>query len=253
MTSTPPTRRSTPPRFDAAPIDAAPVDAAPIDAAPVDAMPIDAMPIDAMPDAPTCPTSPCDLVEQCGCQAMQACDLNFSTLDGQTACRPAGGGDANDTCASTNACAAGYVCVGGTDSSCKEYCADDADCPSPRAKCAIQLIDGNDDPIPGATVCSSNCNPTQVPSPDCPTNWTCDLFSANNEDIVDCRPNGTATQDQSCATADCAAGHTCVNFGAAGLFCQKICAIQGDCPTGSTCTQFSTPFNVGGQNYGVCI
>lgn len=251
--------------IDAAPaIDATPIDADPgaIDAMPIDAMPADAMPIDAMPiDGSTCPTAPCDLVEQCGCAMNQACDVDFSDLDG-TACRGvATAGDENDTCTAINQCAAGNVCVGdGTNNSCEHYCADNSDCAGPRGQCVIQLNDGTD-PIPGAVTCSSNCNPATATNPLCPTGWTCDVFTATfggtDHDIADCRVAGTRQIDQTCsATMACAAGLSCVNTGVQSV-CLKICTRPSgtECSVdpGSTCTGFNPALVVGGTEYGVCF
>lgn len=252
---------ATPGDLDAAPaIDADP--GAP-DATPTpDAMPgdIDAMPPDAAIDGSTCPTAPCDLVEQCGCATNQACDIDFVDLEG-TACRGiATAGDENDTCAATNQCAAGYVCLGdATNRSCERYCADNSDCTGPRGQCVIQINDGTD-PIPGAVTCSSNCNPATTTNPLCPTGWTCDLFTATfggtDHEIVDCRAAGPATQGQSCATNECAAGLSCVNTGAE-LLCLKVCTR----PAGTECASIpgascyglgADGFVVGGTEYGVC-
>jgi hypothetical protein len=239
----------------APPIDAPAIDASAIDgSSPIDAMPIDAMPI----DASTCPTVPCDLVEQCGCAANQACDLDFSDLDG-TACRGiATPGDVNDTCTAINQCDAGFVCVGdGTDNSCKRYCADDADCGSPRGQCVIQLVDETSTPIPGAITCSSNCDPVAATQPLCPTGWSCDLFTAGTAEIVDCRVAGAAGQGAACsATVACAASFTCVNDGVSdvcGRLCRRPAGTECSASPGTTCFGFTDPFVVGGQEYGVCL
>ncbi len=244
-------------------IDGATIDGMPIDGSMIDGMPIDAMPIDAMPiDGSTCPTTPCDLHAQCGCGAGQACDIDFSDLDG-TACRGvATAGDENDTCTAINQCAVGHVCLGdGTNSSCAEYCDADADCNAPRGQCVIQLNNASSQPIPGAVVCSSNCNPATTANPLCPTGWTCDLFSATfggtDHDIVDCRVTGARQLDQTCsATMACAAGLTCTNTGTSSI-CLKVCTRPAgtECATvsGSTCTSFNPTFVVGGSEYGVCF
>jgi hypothetical protein len=213
---------------------------------------------DAMNNA-NCPTAPCDLLEQCGCNATQACDIDFNDLAG-TACRGVSAqGDDNDTCASITACAAGYVCVGdATNDSCKQYCDMDADCGTPRGQCVIQLTNSTGTPIAGATVCSSNCDPSTVANPLCPTGWGCDIFTATfnsvDHDIADCRVVGAGAQGAACsATAACAAGFTCVNTGT--NVCARICRRPAgtECTGGTTCTSFTTPFVVGAQEYGVCI
>ncbi len=219
---------------------------------------------DADPTAPdanpssSCPTSPCDLHEQCGCNSTQACDIDFNDLMG-TACRGiATPGDDNDTCTANNQCDAGYVCLGDASGrSCKEYCDAASDCDAPRGQCVIQLNDGTND-IPGAVVCSSNCDPAVTTNASCPSTWACDLFTATFEtvdhDIADCRPVGTAVQGQTCsATVACAAGFTCVNTGS--LVCARICKRPAgtECTGGTTCQDFTPVLTVGGQDYGVCL
>ncbi len=221
---------------------------------------------DADPAAPdanqtTCSTAPCDLIDQCGCTGgMPACDIDFTDLMGN-ACRPVTvPGDTNDTCTSVAQCAGGYVCVGGGTKSCKEYCDADLDCGTPRGKCVIQLTSGAPAvPIAGAIVCSSNCDPIASSNADCPTNWSCDLFTATfntvEHDIVDCRLPGTSTQGQPCnqTTQLCGPGLSCYNNGT-GTVCGEICRqpiVAGDCAAG-TCGGFTPPFIIAGQEYGVC-
>jgi hypothetical protein len=232
---------------------------------PIDANNVNAPDADpGAPDANTtssCPTSPCDLVEQCGActPGTQACDVDFTDLMG-TACRGiTAQGDSNDTCPAITDCAAGYVCVGdGTNDSCKEYCDADADCGSPRGQCVIQLTDQSSNPIAGAVVCSSNCEPASASNPTCPTGWGCDLFTATfntvDHDIADCRVNGTRTQGQTCGAAGaCAAGLTCVNNGTD--VCGKICKrpAGSECTGGTTCYGFNPAFTIATQEYGVCL
>lgn len=225
-------------------------------------MMIDApVPIDAAIDANTCATQPCDIPTQCGCTGGQACDINFQTLMG-TACRAVTTpGMDTSTCASGTDCAASYVCVGdGTNDACEQYCTSDAQCGTPRGRCVVQLTDGNNNPIPGAVVCSSNCDPSLVSNPTtCPSGWSCDLFTATYmgamDDIVDCRKAGTATQNAACsATVACAAGYSCVNNGSSNV-CARICKPPSNtgCTGGTTCLSFQTPFVVGGTEYGVCL
>ena len=211
-------------------------------------------------DATTCPTAPCDLHEQCGCTAVQTCDLNFTTLMGN-ACRgiTAMGREA-DTCNNVAACDRGYVCVGsGGNSTCQRYCQTDVDCDGPRGQCAIQLVGPNSTPLAGAVTCSSNCDPVAATNAACPASWTCDLFSVTYQGaakpIADCRPAGAAGQGATCsATVACAAGFTCVNTGGASV-CAKICPRPANtgCPGGTTCGSFTTPLVIAAQEYGACL
>jgi hypothetical protein len=220
---------------------------------------------DADPGAPdaepssSCATSPCDLIDQCGCAGGQACDVDFTDLMG-TACRGvATPGDQNDTCAAINQCGAGFACVGA--GSCEQYCDADADCGTPRGKCVIQLVDNQTpaQPIAGAVVCSSNCDPAAATNATCPTAWTCDMFTATfnavDHDIADCRAAGTRTQGQSCSAAmTCVAQHTCVNSGGSPV-CGKICKRPAgtECTGGTTCFGYTEPLMIGTQEYGVCL
>jgi hypothetical protein len=223
--------------------------------------PRDAAKMDAAIDADLCPTLPCSLAPQCGCTgATPACDLGSGNT---TACRAAGTGTETTTCQADTTCSTGYVCVGdGTNNSCEKYCASGADCTGPRGQCVDQLVDSSSMPIPGAVVCSSNCDPSQVTNATCPSGWTCDLFTSTymttTYNIVDCRKAGTATQGQTCSTTvACAAGYTCVNTGTS-MVCAKICTPPSNtgCPGVTTCGSFQTPFkvpNTTGTEYGACL
>ncbi len=217
--------------------------------------------MDAAIDADTCPTLPCSLAPQCGCSgSTPACDLGSGSA---TACRAAGTGMETTTCTMDTTCAVGYVCVGdGTNNSCEKYCSTGADCTAPRGQCVDQLVDSSNKAIPGAVVCSSNCDPTLVTNSTCPSGWTCDLFTSTynstSYNIVDCRKAGTASQGQACSTTvACAAGYTCVNNGTSTV-CARLCepGVSTNCPTNTTCGSFSTPFkvpNTTGTEYGACL
>jgi hypothetical protein len=207
-----------------------------------------------------CATQPCSLVPQCGCGSGSACDINEQTGTG-TACRAvATAGTESSTCAGPTNCAAGYVCIGdGTNDACEKYCASNSDCTGPRGQCVIQIVNGSGSAIAGAVVCSSDCDPTQVTNPLCPTGWTCDLFEApyngSTYDIVSCRAAGTAAQGATCSTTiACAPGYSCVTVGGSNE-CARICAPPSStgCPSGMTCDAFQTAFTVAGTQYGVCL
>jgi hypothetical protein len=214
-------------------------------------------------DAQVCSTSPCDIQTQCGCDSTMACDVDFSDLMG-TACRGkvdtgVEGTSCGGALGSPQQCARKYICIGsGSNRSCERYCATNADCVQPRGQCVIQVT-GNGQPIPGAVTCSSNCDPSSATNALCPTNWTCDLFTATfqsaTHNIVDCRVAGPVALNGTCsATMGCAAGLTCITQGAA-MKCAKICKPPANtgCPGVTTCSSFSTPFTVAGTEYGVCL
>ena len=225
---------------------------------------IDAPAIDSsMIDAEVCATSPCDIQTQCGCDATMACDIDFSDLMG-TACRPktdtgVEGTNCGGVLGSPQKCAKKYVCIGGGGNvSCERYCATTADCISPRGQCVIQIT-ANGMAVPGATTCSSNCDPSSATNALCPASWTCDLFTSTfngtQYKISDCRVAGTAAQGATCsATVACAAGLTCVTQGAA-MKCAKICKPPSStgCPGATTCQSFGTAFTIAGTEYGACL
>jgi len=210
--------------------------------------------------AAVCAMQPCDIQTQCGCSANQACDIDTSDLMGNACRNKLDTGIEGQTCGGPAACAKKYVCIGsGSNRSCERYCASDAECIAPRGQCVIQIT-GNGQPFPGATTCSSNCDPASTTNALCPSTWTCDLFTATfmgtDHQIADCRKAGAATQGQTCsASIACATGLSCVTLSTGGSQCAKICVPPSNtgCPGGTTCTAFSTPFTVGGTSYGACL
>lgn len=231
--------------------------------------PADAAPADAPgADANGCATQPCDIATQCGCGATQACDLNFATLMG-TACRGVfSPGREGNACTSVADCDRGFVCLGNGAgaSSCKKYCATNADCAQPRGQCVIDLQSGGS-PIPGAPpVCSSNCDPTSATAAGCPAGWKCDLYTqthnGTSHPIVDCTSAvGAGTQGASCQAASgtggddskCAAGFLCTTADGTSFKCRKMCNVTANTGcTALTCLGLATPHLVGGTEYGVC-
>jgi hypothetical protein len=213
------------------------------------------------PDANNCPVQPCTIFPQCGCPTTQkpACDLAAGSASGN-ACRfaPTTGGVEGTSCISSQGCAASYTCVGdGTNFQCEKYCASNTDCGSPRGQCVTQLVDSGGTAIPGAVMCTSNCDPSTATNSLCPSNWTCDLFTATfmatSHNIVDCRIDGPQAANASCATQACAAGLSCVTISGSNV-CKKLCNKTNNtgCTSG-TCTSFGTAFSVGGTEYGVCL
>ncbi len=216
-------------------------------------------------DASTCASSPCDLVDQCGCAAPNVCDLDVSNLP-NTHCRPVNSpGMDESTCASFNDCAGGFVCVSAADeASCRRYCRTNADCDAPRGACVITLVDGSTE-IPGAVVCSSNCDPINPAAGGCPATWGCypgvidpDGVPGNGDEttIGDCAPAGAGTQGATCAAnSDCAQGFLCINTGVT-TECLRMCnTAVGDCSgsPGTTCGGTDPVITLGGVTYGICI
>src|SRR6185503_2688665 len=178
-------------------------------------------PIDSMIDGNGCMVQPCSILPQCGCgMGANACDVDVSDNMG-TACRAVNQpGKETSTCTSLDKCDKGYVCLGGGSfASCKKYCQMDADCGTPRGRCAID-INGGGMPIAGIpSACSSNCNPLSTSAPECPATYKCGLFTnihnGSPVKLADCTPAGTGTQGVNCKSGTlgneslCAAGFTC--------------------------------------------
>jgi hypothetical protein len=203
-------------------------------------------------DANGCATQPCDILTQCGCPSIEACDLE-GEVGPATACRGASGGTEAATCATSTACEPGYTCAYfGAVGSCMRYCGTDADCGAPRGKCQYQLVDPNNQPIPGASLCSSNCDPLSINDPLCPAGWGCEVFTT----IVDCGLAGAGTQGQECSdTAPCTPGYNCTQFSSGPSKCARNCSPPSNagCPASTTCSAYTPPLVLGGTQYGVCL
>jgi hypothetical protein len=224
---------------------------------------IDASPSD--PDAGGVPDDDagqeelCTLVEQTGCPDGQACDLDDEHLsEGATACRPIDeDGDEESTCAEVAECGAGYTCVsdpaGG--GSCMAWCAGHADCDGPGSSCRVQLIDEEEEEIPGATLCTQACNP--ITSNGCPATWACRIEGQSAGIHTRCRPSGDGRQMDPCdGDGDCDHGFACVD-GGVGVTCLRSCrvGVLGVCAAfaGTTCRGFVEPTVIGGIEYGACL
>lgn len=202
----------------------------------------------------------CSLVGDSCCPADQACDLGDMN---QTMCRDVVvPGMETATCAGSTSCARGYVCVnGGTTGYCLEYCNADTQCQGGGGLCTIQLVDENDMPIPGAKVCSLNCDP--LTSSGCPAGWGCHLVynTTENRYFTLCQTPGTAGQEQPCPKGhqDCMPGYSCFNVtsgSTTSLKCLKTCENPGaSCPglTGKTCQSRNPTATLNGKEYGACL
>lgn len=220
----------------------------------------DADPVGGPADANLCPTAPCDLVQQCGCEAPTVCDLDLGSLP-NTACRAVSSpGMETATCTALSQCAGGYVCVSG---SCSRYCAVDADCGGdPRRKCIVTLqSDGV--PIDGATTCSAGCEPPNAAAGGCPAGHACRLAfedpdgtggSGDEIPFMVCGTAGATAAGGACTSnANCQADHLCINTGT--TTCHRLCTLTpagGECTSG-TCTGLVPAMLIAGKEYGACI
>ena len=228
----------------------------------------DAPPPDATNDANNCPVQPCTLSPQCGCDTtmMETCDIDPTDLVGNVCRHVNSPGHETNTCASFGDCDVGYVCLG--DGACHKYCSVNGDCGSPRGQCVIQVVDANNNAIPGAVICSSNCDPMTSAAAYCPPNDKCGIFTATfmgtPHDITDCEATGAGGQGATCLITGsnppngddtkCAAGQMCTTLDNQAFNCRQICKNPpgGACPAGKSCIGFSMPLTIGGTTYGVC-
>ena len=219
-----------------------------------------------LPDAEFCPTEPCDLVDQCGCDEGEACDVDVGSV-GATECRMVTApGDELAECMEMTDCAAGYICVDkGLRSNCKKYCRDDSQCTAPGGRCVLDINLGGT-PVPGANVCTNNCN--LVTREGCPENWGCnpgfidpdmslpDMVTGDEVAFTDCDLGGLLGQGASCTTtAACLPGYTCAGVPAGGRQCLRYCVrpAGAECEGEEFCYGVSPPIRVGDVDYGVCL
>lgn len=225
-------------------------------------------PIDVQIDSNGCPVQPCTILPQCGCIGLSACDLDAVAAAG-TACRTiATQGHETASCDSLDDCDRGYVCLGNSAyASCKKYCMVDADCGTPRGRCALDIRSGGQ-VVPGIPpACSSNCDPMSLNPPECPSTFKCSLFSTTHNNmqmtISDCALAGGGAQGADCksgTTGDdtrCAKGYSCTTTDNGTTFrCRRWCTQPGTTQSAQcgnqACIAFTTPLTLAGVSYGVC-
>lgn len=201
----------------------------------------------------------CDLWLQCGCQGTQKCTIDSADAH---ACLTAGSTSHGQTCAADGECAAGTICVGPSaqDLRCHQFCVTNSDCPGTGGGgvCVITLVDANQDPIPGATMCTADCNPASTSPVGCPTGWVCHLqYVDENQDTIpdffltDCvNDAGTSTTTCDGVTTFCAPGYFCYTDWDE---CIRTCRVgMSDCQAGMTCYGYADPSIVGTIEYGYC-
>lgn len=193
-----------------------------------------------------CAEAPCKLVTpQCGCAGMEQCSLNDT---GMRHCIPAGTVSIGGACSDVAGCAPGGLCAGSPNvNRCLQFCNDDGDCIS-GGRCVIELVDGNDQPIPNVTLCSEICDP--ILATGCPVPGT---GCQPAEGYTICVDSGAGGDLDPCTrNADCAPGFGCIDNGT-GVVCLKWCNLNADaCPFGTFCNGLNPPLVVGGTTYGIC-
>lgn len=228
---------------------------------------LDAPAVDAGVDGPgsQCSRQPCSILPQCGCDqaAAPVCDLDLNGLaTGATRCRAdLFHGTETTLCTRSTTCAPEYTCLG----RCLHYCDSDDDCPGAGGLCIIPL-DHNGAHIPGVMTCTTDCLPSQVDNPTCPTGWGCHLYQEAGGDrrwLTNCEappPSGGALGDACSQSIECLPGLDCFNDGTgAGRRCRPNCLCPGGdctagiCPAnGGTCHGYTPPALVGTATYGRC-
>lgn len=206
---------------------------------------------------PACAEDPCKLtVPQCGCAPGEQCSVDGSGI----ACSPMGNTGNGQACTGFD-CSPGLLCVNTTASvsTCAKFCDSDSDCTAPGGLCIIGLNDANQNPIPGVTLCTENCDPTT--NIGCPVGGTaCEVAQENGGQmrfLTHCAPAGAGQQDAVCvSSADCAPKFDCYNTtNPTAVKCLKNCkaSAPNGCPAGTACQFFATPVIVGGEEYGACL
>src|SRR5262245_12014505 len=193
-----------------------------------------------------CATQPCDILTQCGCASTDSCDIDFSDFMG-TACRVINTpGREDSACNSASKCDRGYACIGGSQATCRKYCAGDAECGSPRGQCVIDITNQGAPIADIPPVCSSNCDPVTGVAGACPANFKCVISTTNHKgtdrNIVVCAPAGNNGQGVSCQSgangADtlCKANFLCSTVDGTNFNCRHYCnkTANTGCPAGTT-------------------
>lgn len=212
-----------------------------------------------------CTRQPCSILPQCGCDdpATPVCDLDLTMLaTGGTKCRADNfHGTETTLCTRSSTCAAEYTCLG----RCLHYCDSDDDCPGPGGLCIIPL--GNTGGhVPGVMTCTTDCVPSLVANPTCPTAWGCHLYQEAGGDrrwLTNCEAPpqaGGALGDACTQSIDCGPGLDCFNDGSGmGRRCRPNCLCPGGdctvgvCPAGGgTCHGYTPAALVGTATYGRC-
>jgi len=199
----------------------------------------------------------CDLWPQCGCQTGQKCSIVSGDIRG---CVLAGSVPVGGICTADTECAEGSICVGPAagELRCLQWCVDDNDCAGEGGACIRQLVDSNQDPIPGAEMCTVDCDPSSLSATGCPTGWACHVYYVddNNDgvpdyNLTDCADDaGTSSTTCDDTVTFCVPGFCCYT---AWGDCLQYCKTNApSCQTG-TCTAFGTdPLFIGTTEYGYC-
>jgi hypothetical protein len=176
------------------------------------------------------PGSPCRVAPNCGCEGAQTCEL--AGVNGEGACKPAGGTARGGGCSANADCAKGLLCL---DNVCTGYCRNDNDC-SDKICEALAL---GTTPVNGVGFCGFACDPG---NPVCADGRAC-RFVKNERAL--CSSAGPGTAGASCTTdAQCAPGFYCDE-----PVCVALCRVGEPCDTGD-CRELGITYK--GTAYGLC-
>jgi hypothetical protein len=226
-------------------------------------------PTNNQPDANSCGKQPCSLAPQCGCAAGKACDLDPNNLaTGGTVCATAGNGGEANTCTTDGDCKPGYTCVG-SPARCEKWCGGDSDCTSgPGALCIINIVYGNPQMnVPGAMVCTTDCDPSASAPAGCPATWGCHVYQEQTgakRYLTDCDPSGGVGAGGTCTgNPSCVPGEDCITVTRGGVpsnechpscICPSNNCAAGSCPAGTgSCQAFTPAVMIGTREYGTCL
>ena len=206
-------------------------------------------------EPPMCAEDPCKLLPpQCGCEADQMCVIDSATAENPNGreCTAAGTTAPGQPCAGNSDCAPGSMCVNTGVNLCMAFCSSNATCNAPGGVCVITLVDGSQQPVPDATLCSLNCDP--ITNSGCNAGGCAIGQDPSLQTFTLCQGVGAGVQGASCVdSGDCAGGYGCFN---ADPQCLKYCGYnptKGVCPGVTVCVPFETPLILGNQEYGACI
>lgn len=199
----------------------------------------------------------CDVVTQCGCAPDEMCAVTDFVYGG-TACMPKGDVPLGESCnVVVGECEPGTECLHWIDTGvCTAFCNDPSDCPN-----GTPCVEWE---VPGVKMCLSGCDPTDPQSSTAPFNacapgQSCGLWGNVPDSSVCIEPDVAAPEGATCYDEDtCAPGLTCVGVDAAGV-CEPWCKVdEADCRMGERCvphpflSQFVTPLQIEGVEFGVC-
>ncbi len=197
----------------------------------------------------TAPSNKCGVAPQCGCTAIETCDVQDSA--GNVACITAGKGAMGTPCQSSAACGRGMTCSFGT---CHELCGNPGGkCTSPKTSDCMQVKLQSGAAVPNLAVCLVSCDLRDPNACGGTTASGTGVCVVDDKGVTDCQEGGTKTNGQACgAGAECGPALVCVTSGTTST-CRKWCRVgTNDCGGTTACGGFQTKIMVGSTEYGAC-